>query len=116
MGMPVRIEDVMFIGIKGTVLALHRANGMELWRTKLKSSYFVNLIHEDDRIYASTHGEVFCLDAASGRVLWNNPLKGMGFGLVTFGNAPQVAAMQQQTQDDEQAAASATTHTTTAAT
>jgi outer membrane protein assembly factor BamB len=107
--MQVRIEDVLFIGIKGTVLALHRASGQELWRTKLKSCQFVNVMQEGDRIYASTLGEVFCLESASGRILWNNPLKGMGYGLVAFANAPQVPAMQQQIQDDEQAAAAATT-------
>ena len=114
MGMQLQLEDLMFIGIKGTVLALHRANGQEIWRTKLKSCSFVNVTHENDRIFASTLGEVFCLDAASGRVLWNNPLKGMGFGLVTFANGSQLPAMVQQ-QDDDEASNSAAT-TTTAAT
>ena len=113
MGMPVRIENVVFIGIKGTVVALHRTTGDEIWRTKLKSCHFVNVVHEGDRIFASTIGEVFCLDAASGRILWNNPLKGMGFGLVTFANAPQIMAMKQKMDEDDSSSAT-TTSTTTA--
>ena len=112
MGMQPRVNDIVFVGIKGTVLALHRSTGREIWRTKLKSNCFVNLVQEGDRILASTRGEVFCLDARSGRVLWNNPLKGMGFGLVTFANAQQVAAMAQRQMDDQNRQAMTTTATT----
>ena len=35
---------MVFIGIKGTVLALDRATGQEVWRSKLKGASFVNVI------------------------------------------------------------------------
>jgi outer membrane protein assembly factor BamB len=69
---------LVFVGIKGTVIGLSKPNGSEVWRAKLEGSDFVNLIVEDDRVYASTRGQVFCLSATSGEILWNNPLKGMG--------------------------------------
>jgi outer membrane protein assembly factor BamB len=75
---------LLYIGIKGSVLALDRATGDERWRAKLKGMSFVAL-HRDDRyLYAATGGELFCLDALSGALVWRNPLKGLGFGLVTM--------------------------------
>jgi len=51
---------LLFVGIKGSVVALDRATGNERWRTKLKGMSFVSL-HRDDRyLYASTRGELFC--------------------------------------------------------
>ena len=74
------VNDVVVIGIKGTVLAIHRATGQEVWRAKLKGSGFTNLIREDELILAATSGELFCIDLRNGQVLWNNPLKGYGIG------------------------------------
>ena len=79
-----RNDKRCFIGVKGTVLALDRASGQEIWRTELKGSGFVGLAVDGDVLLATTWGEVFCLDAASGRLRWNNPLKGLGWGLVTI--------------------------------
>src|SRR4051812_30931163 len=81
-------EQLVILGIKGTVLALDPASGQEVWRTALKGSQFTNLTRQNGRILAATVGEVFCLDANTGRLLWMNPLKGMGFGVVTFATAP----------------------------
>ncbi len=74
----------VFVGIKGSILALERATGRQLWQTPLKGSDFVNLVLDGDDLLATTRGEVFCLDPASGRIRWNNPLKGMGWGLATI--------------------------------
>ena len=87
------VRDMMFVGIKGHVLALDRATGTERWRTKLKGGDFVTLITDGQRLYAGAQGEVFCLDATTGSVLWRNPLKGMGLGLASLlapGAAPGV--------------------------
>jgi outer membrane protein assembly factor BamB len=83
---------LLFVGIKGSVVALDRATGNERWRTKLKGMSFVSL-HRDDRyLYAATRGELFCLDPESGALVWQNALKGLGFGLVTMLSARTVAA------------------------
>ena len=104
-------DDLVIIGIKGTVLALGGATGQEVWRTHLKGSYFTNVSHQGERVFAGTRGEMFCLDARTGRLLWHNPLKGMGFGLITIGDAAQAPPGAQQ-QDDEAAshAASSAAH------
>jgi len=105
-----RTSDLIFIGIKGSVVALNRATGMQEWTTHLKGYSFVNVVLEDDRVIATCYGEVFCLDALNGVTLWHNPLKGFGMGLATIatgqnpgsGNAPVLA---EKLSRDQQAAA-----------
>ncbi len=103
-------SSVVYVGISGTVLALDRASGREVWRCSLKGSDFVNVVVEGGDVYASTRGEMFCLDAASGQVRWNNPLKGLGRGLVTIANASGAGTAvmrEKRRRDEEQAAAGA---------
>ena len=107
------VDDLTFIGIKGTVVALERATGREVWRTPLKGAYFVNLTLEQGLILAATRGELFGLDSVSGAILWNNPLKGMGYGNISFASAANASVLQQE-MDDEAAAASAASTSTTA--
>jgi outer membrane protein assembly factor BamB len=95
------VDDLVIIGIKGTVLALYRETGQEVWRTKLKGCDFTNLTRDGDRVYAAASGELFCLEGATGAVLWNNPLKGMGFGIVTIASADQTPAATRRRQDDD---------------
>lgn len=101
--------NLLFIGIKGRVVALDPVTGTEVWRTNLKGD-FVNIVVEKGRLYASTAGKIFCLDPATGTVLWENPLKGLGLGIVSIAStaqAPQSAAAAKRKQE-EQAAAAAT--------
>ena len=94
-----KTSDFVFIGIKGSVVALNRATGQQVWATHLKGSDFVNVLLEDRAILASCCGEIFCLDPLTGDALWHNPLKGFGTGLATIatehdpgtGNAPVLA-------------------------
>ncbi len=79
-----KASDLVFIGIKGSVVALNRATGEQVWATHLKGWDFVNVVLEDRRLLATTHGEVFCLDPLTGQGLWQNPLKGFGTGLSTI--------------------------------
>jgi len=97
--------NLIFIGIKGTTLALDRATGQEVWRTKLIGSDFANVVFLDGDLYATTDGELFCLDAATGKLRWQNPLKGLGLGLVTIA-APQSqqAVLMREKQRRDQAA------------
>jgi outer membrane protein assembly factor BamB len=107
-----KTSDLVFIGIKGSVIALDRATGQQVWATHLKGSDFVNVVLQNGAILASCYGEIFCLDPLKGDALWHNPLKGFGTGLATIatehdtgsGNAPLLAEKHRR---DEQMAASA---------
>ena len=79
-----KTSDLVFIGIKGSAVALDRATGQQVWATHLKGSDFVNVLLEDRAILASCCGEIFCLNALTGKGLWHNPLKGFGTGLATI--------------------------------
>jgi outer membrane protein assembly factor BamB len=79
-----RNASAVYLGIKGTVLALDRASGMALWQTQLKGRDFVNIAWDDNRLYAATQGEIFCIDPENGTVLWHNPLTGYGLGIVSI--------------------------------
>jgi len=112
-----KISELVFVGIKGSVIALDRATGEQVWATRLKRYDFVNLIVEDGQIIASCSGEVFCLDPLTGREIWHNPLKGFGTGLATVatGQRPQgnLSALQAEKRRREQQAAASTAATTT---
>lgn len=107
-----KTEQLVFIGIKGSVVALNRSTGEKVWTTHLKGSDFVNVVLQDGVILASCYGEIFCLDPLTGDGMWHNPLKGFGTGLATIateynpgsGNAPVLAEKRRR---DEEAAASA---------
>jgi outer membrane protein assembly factor BamB len=107
-----KTSELVFIGIKGSVVALNRATGQQIWATNLKGSDFVNVVVQDGKVLASCYGEIFSLDPPTGNVLWHNPLKGFGRGLATIaaeqhqgsGNAPVLAEKRRR---DEQAAAAA---------
>ena len=106
------VANHIYLGIKGTVLALDRSSGVVVWQTGLSGGTFVNLAEDGDRVYALSQGEAFCLDARDGRILWSNPLKGFGLGLGSIlvpgksnGNAPAAVA---QIRSNEQSAAAAT--------
>jgi outer membrane protein assembly factor BamB len=98
-------DNLVYIGIKGTVLALDRRTGVEQWRTPLKGAYFVNVALDGDVLLATSRGEIFGLDPLTGRIRWHNPLKGMGWGLITIAGT-SIGPMAQHMYD-QQAAASA---------
>jgi outer membrane protein assembly factor BamB len=108
-----KTSDLMFVGIKGSVVALNRATGEKVWATHLKGSDFVNLVLQEQAVLASCCGEIFCLNPLTGDALWHNPLKGFGTGLATIateqspeGGAPPV--MAEKRRRDEAAAAAST--------
>lgn len=81
-------SDLVFVGVKKSVVALHKDTGQIVWETKLGGGMgtgFVLVLPDGDRLYAHAGGEVHCLDAATGRVFWNNPLSGFGYGFATLG-------------------------------
>lgn len=100
----------LFIGIAGNVLALDRSTGQEIWRTKLCSTDFVNVVLEDGALYAAARGEMYCLDPGTGEIRWKNPLTGLGWGLVTIASASDsqsVVMRERKRREEESAAASA---------
>jgi outer membrane protein assembly factor BamB len=107
-----KIEDLMFIGIRNKVVALYRDSGQQAWLTKIGGD-FVNVTVQAGKVYAASAGEIFCLDPLSGRQLWHNPLRGCGIGLVTMAfsetlaGSGAVAAAQKARQDQAAAAAAA---------
>lgn len=78
------VARLVFIGIKGSVVALNRATGQQVWVTHLKGSDFVHVVLQDGALLASCRGEIFCLDPLTGVGMWHNPLKGFGMGLATI--------------------------------
>lgn len=108
-----KTSDLIFVGIKGKVVALDRATGQQVWATHLKGIDLVNVFVDNGMVLALCHGEIFCLDPLTGDGIWHNPLKGFGIGLATLateqnpGNAALVLAEKRRR--DEQAAAVAAT-------
>jgi len=80
-------RDVIYVGIRGTVLALDRGSGAEIWRAALKGWEFVNIALDRDVVLATTQGQLYCLDSTTGKTLWKNELKGLGRGLMTVATA-----------------------------
>lgn len=75
----------LFVGIKNSVVALHKKSGEIAWTTKLpRNGMVVTVLHEDAFVYASSGGEVACLNAATGEMVWHQPLKGMGTSYTTL--------------------------------
>ena len=79
--------DLVFVGIRGSVVALDKSSGGRVWETKLKGSAFVTLLVEGGRVLAGVQGEIFCLDASTGQLLWHDGLKGFGLGLMSIATA-----------------------------
>ena len=105
-----KTSDLVFTGIKGSVVALNRATGQQVWAKRLKGYDFVNVVLDGERMLAACCGEIFCLDPLTGDVLWHNPLKGFGTGLATItteaGAGSELTAVLAEKQRRDQAAAS----------
>jgi outer membrane protein assembly factor BamB len=98
---------MIFVGIRGSVLALDEATGAELWRSPLKGGQFVNVTLVAGVVYATTKGEIYALDSATGQIRWHNPMRGLGTGLMTIAGADQAAPSAEKARRDQAAAAGA---------
>ena len=102
-------SDLVFLGIRGSVVALDKNSGVRVWETKLKGSSFVTLLVEGNRILAGAQGEIFCLDAATGKTLWHDGLKGYGLELMSIatqnGNSDMSALAAHMRQQQEASSA-----------
>jgi outer membrane protein assembly factor BamB len=77
------IDELIFVGLNGYALALHRDTGEIVWSNNEMKSGYVTLLLDGNRLIVSTNGYIYCLDPLSGEVLWNNPLRGYGMGTPT---------------------------------
>jgi outer membrane protein assembly factor BamB len=78
-----KIDDLVFVGLNGYALALHRETGEIVWYNDQMNSGYVTLLLDGDRLIVSTNGYLYCLDPLTGQILWNNPLRGYGMGAPT---------------------------------
>lgn len=94
-----RIDQLIFVGLRGYVIALDRDTGEKVWDCSELKSGFTSLMLDGDRLIVSTNGYIYCLDPLTGRVLWNNPLKGYGVGTVHLVSARGQSAQTMNQQD-----------------
>jgi hypothetical protein len=78
------MQNMIFIGTRGCVVAIDRATGQEVWRAELKGSDFVTVGLAGRDVLAASRGRLYCLDASTGTLRWQNELKGLGWGLVSI--------------------------------
>lgn len=107
------MQQYIYLGIGGHVLALDPATGREIWRTSIGSSWgsagITGVTLLGGRLYATCQGELTCLDPQTGAVQWKNTLSGMGTGFIALagGEDQGAAASDAAAQVQATAAASA---------
>jgi outer membrane protein assembly factor BamB len=100
-------KDLIFVGIRGTVLGLDRSTGAIKWTTSLRGSDFVNVVLQDGDLFAACRGRLYRLDPSTGAVQWCNELTGLGYGILTVAGASQTATVAEKKRRDDAAAAAA---------
>ena len=112
-------SDIVYVGVKGSVAAIDKKTGANVWQTEIKSrafaaNRFVTLLVEAGFVYAHTYGELFCLNALTGEILWRNKLEGLSYDIASLAtegsSSPSIAALvcQQETQRGSDSAAAGT--------
>ena len=77
------IDQLIFVGLNGYAVALHRETGDLVWSCNEMRSGYVTLLLDGDRLIVSTNGYIYCLNPLTGEVLWHNPMRGYGAGTPT---------------------------------
>lgn len=77
------VDQLVFVGLNGYALALHRDTGEIVWSNDQMKSGYVTLLLDGDRLIVSTNGYIYCLSPLTGEIRWHNPLKGYGSGAPT---------------------------------
>jgi outer membrane protein assembly factor BamB len=75
-----KIDDLVFVGLNGYAVALHRETGEIVWSNNKMRSGYVTLLLDGDRLIVSTNGYIYCLEPLTGDVLWHNPMRGYSVG------------------------------------
>ena len=107
------LDDMIFVGLNGYALALHRDTGEIIWSNDQMKSGYVTLLLDGDRLIVSTNGYIYCLNPYTGAIVWNNPLRGYGMGaptsLVSVRGQSSQAIVEQAAAVNAAAAATAST-------
>src|SRR6185312_17108311 len=77
------IDQLIFVGLNGYAVALHRDSGKIIWSNDKMHSGYVTFLLDGDRLIVSTNGYIYCLDPLTGQTLWHNPMSGYGMGTPT---------------------------------
>jgi putative pyrroloquinoline-quinone binding quinoprotein len=85
--MPKDPRQLLFVGIKNSVVALDTKDGIEVWRVELGGMSLVSVLWDGAELFASTKGEVFKIEPRFGGVVWHNKLKGLGTGHVIMASS-----------------------------
>jgi outer membrane protein assembly factor BamB len=105
------IDQLIFVGFRGYVFALHRDTGEIVWCNSQMHSGYVSMLLDGDRLIVSSSGYMYCLDPLSGQILWHNPLTGYGTGVTHLvsvrGQSSQVQIADAADADAQAAASSA---------
>ncbi|HZV08066.1 MAG TPA: PQQ-binding-like beta-propeller repeat protein [Gemmataceae bacterium] len=99
-----RIDQLIFVGLRGYVIALDRNTGEIVWNCSELDSGPTSLLLDGDRLIAATNGYIYCLDPMTGQVIWKNPLRGYGVGIT---HLVSVRGQSAQTMNQQEAAAEA---------
>lgn len=75
------VDELIFVGFGGYVLALHRDTGEIVWSNSELHSGYVSMLLDGDRLIVSCDGYMYCLSPLTGEIAWHNPLKGYGTGV-----------------------------------
>lgn len=110
------VKDLVFVGLRGYVVALDRNTGDLVWTNDQLKSGYTTLLLDGDRLVVSTNGYLYCLDPLTGEILWENPLKGYGVGISSLvsvrGQSSQEVLLLAAAADEAAAHSSASTHST----
>jgi outer membrane protein assembly factor BamB len=100
------IQPLLFVGIRGRVVALNRETGDEVWRVQAGSDY-MTVFWDGEALFAATSGEVWRLDPETGGQLWHNKMKGLGQGLVSLASTQTAGGSDPSPEYRRRAAAAA---------
>lgn len=77
------LGDLVFVGLNGWAVALHRDTGEIVWTNDQMQEGYVTLLLDGDRLIVSTNGYIYCLDPLTGEIRWSNAMEGFGMGTPT---------------------------------
>jgi outer membrane protein assembly factor BamB len=105
------VNQLVFVGLNGYVIALNRENGEIAWSSEKLKSGHVSLLLDGDRLIVSANGYLYCLDPSTGGILWENPLHGYGLGVAHLvscrGQSDQTFLQHAAEEDDQSSSAHA---------
>jgi outer membrane protein assembly factor BamB len=81
---PLRADDLVFVGSGGRVAAMTRATGEIVWEHKVADAIVSVLCDPAVGLLVGASGRIWCLDPVTGVQRWHNELKGFGHGSVAI--------------------------------